>query len=380
MSQKCPNCAGTLLFSPSRQAMYCRMCGATFAPEEVGATDYAAPTYNCSVYSCANCGGEIAVNGTEAATLCLFCGSPNVIFNRTASRRRPDGILPFSITKKRAKELIEEHIAGGRMVPESVKCVDEKNICGIYLPYRLLSCDFHDAVLINSKIRRGKHTRNVVTGMAGFTEFNNIPLDSSLSVNDEYSKKLEPFKFDDIREFDEDYMSGFYSDAQDAPMEDLRKVALKRCDTAFGERSMRMVRGTEPHVTQSYPSIKFRDDGLYVLMPCWFYTFTYEGKPYTLLVNGQTGKTTGTIPWNKKKFIRNWILLFIGLSVVCSLPFFFMDRETLYAIGRVTAFYLAPMFSVVCFVLGMKKMNVIKRELRMTQDRAVFKFVNRGRE
>ena len=39
----------------------------------------------------------------------------------------------------------------------------------------------------------------------------------------------------------------------------------------------------------------------YALLPVWFLTFRYEDKPYTILVNGQTGKMVGAVPFVKKK-------------------------------------------------------------------------------
>ena len=39
----------------------------------------------------------------------------------------------------------------------------------------------------------------------------------------------------------------------------------------------------------------------YALLPAWFLTFRYEDMPYTILVNGQTGKMVGAVPFVKKK-------------------------------------------------------------------------------
>ena len=60
---------------------------------------------DCYVYSCSECGGEIIVNGTEASTTCVYCGNPNVVFNRNARQKCPEYVLSFSVTKEQAIEL-----------------------------------------------------------------------------------------------------------------------------------------------------------------------------------------------------------------------------------------------------------------------------------
>lgn len=41
------------------------------------------------------------------------------------------------------------------------------------------------------------------------------------------------------------------------------------------------------------------------MLPVWFLMFRYKGDSYTMLVNGQTGKTVGAVPAEKKKL---WIM------------------------------------------------------------------------
>ena len=56
----------------------------------------------------------------------------------------------------------------------------------------------------------------------------------------------------------------------------------------------------------------------YALFPAWFMTFRYMDKPYTMLVNGQTGKLVGAVPFDKKKVIATFISLFalFGIALV----------------------------------------------------------------
>ena len=50
--------------------------------------------------------------------------------------------------------------------------------------------------------------------------------------------------------------------------------------------------------TNSTHYVKRRE---YVLLPAWFFVFGHEGKFYNILMNGQTGKMVGALPYDKKK-------------------------------------------------------------------------------
>ena len=46
-----------------------------------------------------------------------------------------------------------------------------------------------------------------------------------------------------------------------------------------------------------------KEDGTvsYAMVPVWILTTKYEGKPYTFMMNGQTGKVVGSLPIDKRK-------------------------------------------------------------------------------
>lgn len=67
----------------------------------------------------------------------------------------------------------------------------------------------------------------------------------------------------------------------------------------------------------------------YALLPAWFLTFKYDDKPYTILVNGQTGKMVGAVPAAKAKvysmfLIAASILFGIGMLVFPAITKFFL--------------------------------------------------------
>ena len=51
-----------------------------------------------------------------------------------------------------------------------------------------------------------------------------------------------------------------------------------------------------------------------VLLPAWFVVFHHDGESYTIMVNGQTGKVVGAVPFDKKKAG----IIFAGASAILS--------------------------------------------------------------
>ena len=376
MANKCPGCAGSLLFSPSRQAMYCKICGGTYTPEEIDSR--ADEMMDCSIYTCEHCGGEIVLNGTEVSSVCVFCGSPSIAFSRIAKGRRPDGVLPFQVSKDEALNIISIHVKNARFAPESLKTINRDNIRGIYVPYKVISSDFYDAGWYTSSVKEYGQKNRITYGWgrAGTTIFYNVPFDASMSLNDEFSQRLEPFYFDDIKDFDESYLSGFYSDMSDMTTSDLKEAALKRFDEMFNEYTLEFIDGKDKKIIDTKPSMRINDEILYLMLPCWFYTYMHNGKAHTILVNGQTGKAVGIIPWDKKRMALITAAIFIPVLAASLLPYFLMGAVGQIMIG--THLVMGMIFAGIPLITAaLVRIRKLKNSGSLSTSPSVFRYVKK---
>ena len=115
-----------------------------------------------------------------------------------------------------------------------------------------------------------------------------------------------------------------------------------------------------------------------MMMPVWFFTFKYKEKPYTILVNGQTGKVVGTMPWEEKRIYGiAWSLFFffltiLGTGFVCiALNFLLLSGLFNHIIAAVIA------VGTSLLVPGIVGINKIVKNLRLTQSDAIFKYVKK---
>ena len=404
MATLCKNCSHALVFDPRTQLLVCSSCGSNFKPEEIESTakeyredlkaEAASEVYgvtddkslmDCYVYTCSECGGEIIVNGTEASTTCVYCGNPNVVFSRISKQKRPEFIMPFSISRERAIVLAQNAVKKGIFVPREIKNFSVDCCRGIYLPYWIVKAKYADAVVIKGQVKQGKNSVTKYFGRAGRLEFDNLPLDASRALSDESSSKLEPFNLVNLKPFDEDYLAGFYSNVSDVTYSDVRGAALLRAQEFFNEEALNDVKtASSKEVIESCPSIKVDPDMVYAMLPAWFITFNYKGKHNTILVNGDSGKVVCGLPWKKVLFF----CLLIGVGIALSVAAYFVFRATLPAFfsgrrsssssrseGRIIAFLIAGI--VALFSTGIRRVIKVIKSINLTQDKAMFNFMKK---
>jgi DNA-directed RNA polymerase subunit RPC12/RpoP len=145
---KCPFCGGAVTFDSDLQKMRCPYCDAEFEIEqmetepdgaEVNTTDSHIQetgygweitsatqwqdTDEDGIYAflCKTCGGEIVGDQNLAATSCPYCGNPVVIQGRLTGDLKPDYVIPFKLDKKAAKEALNRHYVGKKLLPKVFK-------------------------------------------------------------------------------------------------------------------------------------------------------------------------------------------------------------------------------------------------------------------
>jgi len=384
MAVLCSNCAGKLIFNPASQKLECANCGAGYRPEDVSDinTDVYSKYYDTRVYTCGHCGAEVITSDTESSTFCVYCGNPAIVFSRVSKEYRPDGIIPFKITKAEALSKIKSKFENNPIVPKDIEVgFKPENMRGIYVPYWVINADYQEADWISGTVKRGKHSETRYYSRAGEVKFKNVPVDGSRILNDDVSLRLEPFYLEDSKDFDEDYLNGFYSNTSDMDIMDLRESASKRCHKLFADEVLKSIprNARNVKIRDSIYWADIQDDPIYMMFPVWFLTFKYNGKPYTVLVNGQTGKVTGTLPWLKKRIWGIGIATFI-LVIAFIVALFFVIRGG--AAPIVTFMWTCGVSALFCtstvsFAVGFRGLRRIVKNLRLAQSEAIFNFVKR---
>ncbi|MBR1797832.1 MAG: hypothetical protein IJ757_07470 [Clostridiales bacterium] len=382
MAVLCSGCSGKLIFNPASQMLECVVCGNRYSPEDVEdkSAKLNSKYYSTRVYTCDHCGAEVITSDTEASTFCVYCGNPAIAFSRISEEYRPDGLIPFKITKEEAIKCINMRFLKNPFVPKEVKdMLTPDNIRGIYIPYWIVNANYTEADILSGEVKRGKMSVKLWYSRAGNVELNNLPIDGSRILNDTVSSKLEPFYLDEAKEFDEDYLNGFYSNTSDLTYIDLKNSAAQRCHKLFEEDVLKTIKARKVKIEDSIRWIDIMDDPLYMMLPVWFFTFRYEGKPYTIMVTGQSGKVVGTFPWNIKKI--TWVGIVLSVLFMALTAYFFigMYNGSLGALTPVSTYItgILMVIGISGLISGWAGLNKIRVNLKLTQEEGMFKFVKR---
>lgn len=163
-SYKCPNCGGGLVFDPKTQKFKCEYCLSAFTEETLKEMEEAArkseeaskpgempeaekiesqkqAESKMVLYTCPSCGAGDCGTGDDGVHVLLLLSQPVVLSGSLDGKYRPDGLIPFEIDKKKAKEIFKNWIQKKKYVPDDFYSPRQMDYLeGIYYPYWMYSC------------------------------------------------------------------------------------------------------------------------------------------------------------------------------------------------------------------------------------------------
>lgn len=326
MEYKCPCCSGKLEFNSSVQKMKCPFCESEFDVDTVqnydneinnapgddmswdtqaGSEWSSGETNGMSVYKCQSCGGEIVADSTTAASACPYCDNPVVMTGSFAGDLKPDYVIPFKLDKNAAKEALNRHLEGKRLLPKVFReqnHIDE--IKGVYVPVWLFDAEADARILYKAEKRKtwSDNSFNYVEKSfysvirSGNLSFELVPVDGSTKMQDELMESIEPFDFKDAVDFKTAYLSGYLADRYDVSAEESVERANQRIKKSTEETFASTVTGYTSFNTENSSVRLNNGKAKYALYPVWMLNTTWNGNKYTFAMNGQTGRFVGDLP------------------------------------------------------------------------------------
>lgn len=362
----CPGCGATVEYDPAVHKLRCPFCKKSYSvgerakllgePVEDKSRTLSmelkdrlreSNTIPMHVLQCSACGAELAMNHVETSSFCPYCGNATVATDRLVDYLKPEYIIPFKVTKEEAEKRIRKRMSKGFFVPKKIKNFETERLRGIYIPYWLFDLYHSDEQFWSYKSKRDNDRR--YSYRIGDCYFKHLTMEASDTLNDEYSKKLEPYDLKDLKPFDAAYLSGFYSDRFDVNRRRAQLQAEERATEMFNAEVYPTIPGKDiDKVWDNTRNVPIRAE--YALLPVWFLTFRYKDKPFTTMVNGQTGKVVGAVPYIKSRVTALFALfaaLFVPMfSVLFAffhriLVFLFTEGDDFEAVGDGVVYYIA---------------------------------------
>lgn len=334
---KCPCCGAALRYNLSNTLLSCESCGNSFEinavqqyeaemdsainnPDNFGWSNDGFEemsddeSSHMKIYICPSCGGEIICDENTAATKCPYCDNNTILEDRLSGQLKPKYVIPFKVDKDEAVKKLKEFCNGKKLLPDEFTRNNHiEDVTGIYVPYWLFDCNADGRAsyrATNSHTwRSGDYvytkTDHYLVSRAGTMQFDKVPVDGSKRMADNYMEAIEPYDYSALVDYNSAYLSGFMADKYDVTKEEGQPRANERIKTSI-VGALRSTVGGYSTVSLNHAGVNF-DNGLinYALLPVWVLNTKFDGKIYTFMMNGQTGKFVGELPFSKKK-LRIW--------------------------------------------------------------------------
>lgn len=302
---------------------------------------------------CPSCGAEVVVDtSAQTSARCHWCRNTLSLNEQIPNGAVPDVVLPFSVTRKEAKELIEE-FAGKRKFyahPKFSSGFDLDSVMGVYLPYMMINENAHVTARGKGEIEtrsyevvveeddEGHETTEThydadryhlarefdmtVEGLTVESSKAKAGRDAALSNN--VINSIMPFDTENALMWNPGFLKGYTSEKRDMNVDDLKNIVQAQTDDIGRNCANKTVRKYDRGVRWSECHADIHgQQWLSAYLPVWLFSYQEaKGAIHYIAVNGRTKETMGSIPiyYPKLVFITGLI------EALCFLITFFATR------------------------------------------------------
>ena len=356
IAYQCPCCGAPLAYGAQSGKLECAACGNSYEldaleamneSQETGSIQFDMPTETFDAgeaaqmraYICQGCGAELMTEETTTATECPYCGSPTVLPERIDDAVKPELVIPFTVTKEQAQAQFENYFKGKKLLPNVFLNTRNRiaEMRKLYVPYWLFNCKAAGSVVYNAEKRYTRregdwevtYTEHYFVSRAGMMDFEAIPVDGSVKLNNKITESLEPYDLSAAVPFVPAVLAGAMADHADVDSTDCEERARQRVENSMEQALRSTVSGYTSVIPRNRNFHTEEGKVTPVLMPVWLITTEKDGTTYTFAINGQTGKLTCDVPADTKK---SWLygggVFALVFALVCAAFYFMGSFET----------------------------------------------------
>jgi len=335
----CPNCGATISYNIEETVLVCQFCGfkrkvdqAVISESSDQSLDAALPTTSAhrwadtqSRITCEHCGVVILLPPGQTADSCPYCASTRFVTSSSLVEMvDPQVIGLFKIDPQNAAKGIRTWLGKGLLAPDELAVQHAgMQLHPAYYPFWLFEgtlevpwfCDVNEGT--NKLPQWEAHTGSK------FEKFKDVLIPGLRRMSPVELAGIEPFNLDELVEFSPDTLAGWVALSYDHPLAD---ASLRAREKILKKVQRTLSRLVEPdHPKRNFSTGEGKWSGLtykLALLPIYIGNYSFQGKRYRLLVNGQTGKVGGKKPVDTLKatmYAIAGVILLIIIIVILTL-------------------------------------------------------------
>lgn len=353
---KCPKCGATdISLNVKTGKLRCNFCRHEFEPLKVenlekdisnlqgevmgsGATDIIADTKDVLTFKCSSCGAEVVIDTSESTQArCHWCRNTLSVNQQIPNGAVPDVVLPFSISKKEAKESIEGFVGKRKFYahPKFRQEFTTDNIMGVYLPYMIIDANTHakfrgqgEHETRSYTVRRGDNTetrydadlydveREFDLTIEGLTvESSEDKLDTSAkNKTNNIINSIMPFDTENCVKWDSNYLKGYSSEKRDINVGNIKGLVAEQSKDIARFAANDTLKFYDRGVRWDFENLDIKgQQWKSAYLPVWLYSYQQEKGNKKLLhyvaVNARTKETMGSVPIHMPKLVIISVLI-----------------------------------------------------------------------
>jgi len=240
--------------------------------------------------TCDSCGGAIALEIGESLPRCLFCGSAALSIMEALPEEiePPHAVLPFEISDQEADAAFREFAQSSFWYPDDIRQA-RLELQRLMLPAWVWSgfIETHYTALVSASTQSGKRP---VAGSEA-VRLSNVLVPASTALTHAELVAIAPFEQHNTVAFDPETL--------DLPFELgslTRTAATEEAIEAMESRQRKAIQKSLGAMNLKTSVLHSELDGRPVLFPIFIGAYRRGSNVFRVVINGQTGKLTGTAP------------------------------------------------------------------------------------
>ena len=260
-------------------------------------------------FGCPDCGGAIAMEVGRSEPTCLFCGRASLV-----EQPLPEGVeaprawMPFDVQREGAQEAFETFAASSIWYPGDLGR-STLELRPLFLPAWIWAgtVETHWAALVRGSTLSGKQPDS---GSA-IRRLEGVLVAASPTLTAAELAAIAPFEAQGERPFDPHAMPAPF-ELGELTRAVARRVAFDRMAAAEHQR----LEGEVGAVRLRTSRLVREDVGRSVLLPVWIGAYRRGDRLHRVVVNGQTGRLTGSAPISVQRVLVAVVVVLFLVALI----------------------------------------------------------------